>query len=234
MPTRKPSKKKPRKSLERKPEYWDLNNPADRDEQIREVKEALNSEGPVEAPDPLPPFDPLVDWWDNQPKAAQRELAARAEDFSSLEEFVYKYLGKGKDFCPRGQVARHWINENLDALFADAKRMDADAEYAQGRIEAFLGRARGYLDIVFRVVRQAHRPVENVDKDREWSKLNYKGRTYEQIAQMHFDKTGDLLDATSIRTAVDRHRKRRQRQRLTMFIAHEIWSREFGTGRHEH
>ena len=126
MPTRNPS---------HKPEYWDPHNPTDKEELGRDIERAIESGGPTEETPTMPPFDPLEHWWQSLPESMKNELAARAEDYASLEDFLYKDLGKNMDFGAFGQATRERINKHLDGLISDAVNMRADPKYARGRID---------------------------------------------------------------------------------------------------
>jgi len=210
------------KSLEHTSEYLDPRNPADREALGRDIEETLNTKGPIPVRKPLPPFDPLADdpledWWDKLPEATRNQLGARAEEYTSYEDFFYNYMGRGVDFGAFGQIATEWIIKNLNGLISDPKAR-SDPDYARGGIDHFLGIAKGYLNRLFGIRTAAHRPVENLDRDRGWSKLKYQGRSYEQIAREAH------MDEPVVRTAVGRHRERNRD--LTLFVANAIWENE--------
>lgn len=211
-----------RRSLSQsRPKYWHPRNSSDREELRHEIERCLEYDGPPEVAEPLPPVDPLGEWWDSVPDAKRRELALVAEDYRSVEDFFYRHLAKNADLGPSGETAQEWIARNLQGLCADAKRMQADRSYARKRIARFLLITKRYLNLAFGIREVAHRRVANFERDREWSKGNYQGRTYAELADTYNRKTGKDMDETAIRTAVDRHRKRREA--LTRLVAWTMW-----------
>ncbi len=208
-----------------RPTYWHPDNSSDRDELRREIERCLESDGPPDVAQPLPPVDPFGEWWDSLPDAKRRELALLAEDYETVEDFFNRYLAKNVDLGLLGDTAQDWITRNMQGLFADARRMQEDRSYARTRIERFLGIAEHYLNLAFGIQEVAHRPAANVERDREWSKRNYQGQTYAELADAYSQKTGEAMDETAIRTAVDRHRKRRAG--LTRLVA---WTYVGGAG----
>jgi hypothetical protein len=210
-----------RSSSGSRPRYWHPRNPLDREELRQEIARCLESDGPPEVAQPLPPVDPFGEWWDSLPDAKRRELGLLAEDYETAEDFLFRYLAKNVDLGPSGETAQEWITRNLQGLFADAKRMQADQSYARTRIARFLHITKRYLNLAFGIREVAHRRAANVERDREWSKRNYQGRTYAELADAYSRKTGKDMDETAIRTAVDRHRKRRAG--LTRLVALTMW-----------
>ncbi len=166
-------------------------------------------------------MDPFGEWWDDLPDTNRRELALLAEDYHSVEDFFSRYLAKDADLGAFGETAQEWIARNLQGLFVDAKRMQADRSYARKRIARFLTVTKRYLNLAFGIRDVAHRRAANAERDREWSKRNYQGRTYAQLADAYSRKTGKAMDETAIRTAVDRHRKRQEG--LTRLVAWTMW-----------
>ncbi len=204
-----------------RPKYWHPRSSSDREDLRREVERCLESDGPPEISQPLPPVDPFGEWWDDLPDAKRRELALLAEDYHSVEDFFDRYLAKDAGLGAFGETAQEWIARNLQGLVADAKRMQADRAYARKRIARFLTITKRYLNLAFGIRDVAHRRAANVERDREWSKRNYQGRTYTELADAYSRKTGKAIDETAIRTAVDRHRKRREG--LTRLVAWTMW-----------
>jgi hypothetical protein len=207
-----------------RPKYWYPRSRSDREELGREVERCLESDGPPERSQPLPPLDPFGEWWDSLPDVKRRELALLAENYDSVEDFFRRYLARDADLGALGETAQEWIARNVQGLLADAKRMQADRAYARRRIARFLVITKRYLNLAFGIREVAHRRAANVERDREWSKRNYQGRTYAQLADAYSGKTGKAIDETAIRTAVDRHRKRREG--LTRLVAWTLWEQE--------
>src|SRR5258708_13037664 len=96
-----------------RPKYWHPRTSSDREDLRREVERCLESDGPSEISQPLPPVNPFGERWDALPDAKRRGLALLAEDYHRVEDFFDRYLATYADLGAFGQPAPHSLTRNL-------------------------------------------------------------------------------------------------------------------------
>lgn len=105
----------------------------------------------------------------------------------------------------------------MKSIIADQK-MQTHQEYAFGRANAAASLFRVHLERMFHlppedIRKNAHRPVTNEERHRQWSRLKFLGKTAEEIAEIERFDIGAVLDVSTIGKGIARHRKRRGEQR---------------------